>query len=69
MEKITNAQLIARLRGTGKVYMPIVSAQDVVHLAVEKAMLIAYLRGLAPTDACQWAIYADYEHAVYLDVA
>lgn len=56
---MTNQELIRELAKPGKVYMPVVTANDVVHLAVEKACLIDLLKQQPPADEAWWCFYGD----------
>jgi hypothetical protein len=54
---MTNLELIRQLARPGKVYMPVMTANDVVHLAIEKAYLIGLLKQQPPADEAWWRFY------------
>jgi hypothetical protein len=54
---MTNLELIRELGKPGKVYMPVATAHDVVHLAVEKTYLIDLLKQQPPADEAWWTFY------------
>jgi hypothetical protein len=54
---MTNLELIRELAKPGKVYMPVVTADDIVHLAIEKAYLIGLLKDQPPNDEAWWRFY------------
>lgn len=56
---LTNAQLIRELAKPGKIYMPVMMANDVAYLAVEKAYLIDMLKQQEPDQPAQWRFYGD----------
>jgi hypothetical protein len=68
---LTNAQLIRELAKPGKVFMPVLMANDVCHMAVEKAYLIGVLKDQQPDDPAWWCFFGgDYGPGTdrYLDV-
>jgi hypothetical protein len=56
---LTNRRLITELGKPGKVYMPVMVANDVVYLAVEKAYLIDLLKQQEPDEPAWWRFYGD----------
>ena len=56
---MTNLELIRELAKPGKVYMPVVTANDVVHVAVEKAYLIGLLKDQPADEPAWWRFYGD----------
>ena len=68
---MTNLELIRELGKPGKVYLPVVTQHDIVHLAVEKAYLIGLLKDQPLADKAWWDFYGDNRSPAerFLDVA
>lgn len=56
---LTNAQLIRELAKPGKVFMPVVMANDVTHMAVEKAYLIGVLKDQPADEPAWWCFFGE----------
>jgi hypothetical protein len=56
---LTNAEMIRELAKPGKVYAPVVTKNDVVHLAIEKAYLIDLLKQQEPDEPAWWCFYGN----------
>lgn len=66
---MNNAELIAAIKLPGKIEMPVLAGNDVVHLVVEKIDLIRALGGGPPNEPAPWAFYGERNGVRRLDVA
>jgi hypothetical protein len=68
---VTNLELLRELRKPGKIFMPVTTQHDVVHLAVEKAYLIDILQQQPPAETAWWGFVGDDQNRTgerWLDV-
>lgn len=65
---MTNGEMIKELRKPGKVYMPVCSANDVTHIAIEKSDLISILQDRDVNADCDWTFYGMFNGGRKLDI-
>lgn len=66
---MTNAELIRAIRKPGRVYMTVMTANDVARIPVEKTFLIDLLRDQPADEPAMWAVYGNLGDGIFLDVA
>jgi len=66
---MTNQELIRAVQKPGKVYMTVMTADDVCRIPVEKTFLINLLRDQPADEQALWAIYGNLGDGIFLDLA
>jgi hypothetical protein len=66
---MTNKELIRAVRQPGRVYMTVMTANDVARIPVEKTFLIDMLRDQPADEQAMWSVYGNLGDGIFLDVA
>jgi hypothetical protein len=64
---MTYKELIALLRKPGKVMLPVMMPDDVVHLECVKSDVLAWAKQHGENEECGWRITYQSAHSVTLD--
>jgi len=65
---MTNRQMIRELKKPGRIYMPVISSADVIHILVQKLDLIELLMERDPEGKCDWDFFGAYADGRKLDI-
>lgn len=64
-----NRELLSLLKEKNKIEMPVLTANDIVYVTIQKSSLEAYVKDLPPTGKSPWVVLGTKDGLVTLDVA